>query len=189
MRIIVATNNEGKLEEIREIFSNYDIVSIKEAGFDLEVDEDENTFARNAMKKAKACAKLTGELCLADDSGLAIEYFKGWPGVKTNRWMEGTDRDRNIAIVKIMEELPKEERLANWVTAIAAVDRVGNSYVATNSVTGFISTSLRGKNGFGFDEIFELENGKTLAELSSKEKNEIGARKKALEQVRNYLDS
>ena len=113
MRIIVATNNEGKLEEIREIFSNYDIVSIKEAGFDLEVDEDENTFAGNAMKKAKACAKLTGELCLADDSGLAIEYFKGWQGVKTNRWMEGTDRDRNIAIVKIMEELPKEERLDN----------------------------------------------------------------------------
>ena len=124
---------------------------------------------------------------MADDTGIMIDYYKGWPSVHTDRWMKGTDREKNLAIIEKMQGIPKEDRGVHWVTAIAIADGNGKTYVATHSVEGTIATSIRGENGFGFDEIFELENGKTLAELSDKEKNEIGARKKALNKVKQYL--
>ena len=186
-KIIAATGNKGKLKEIKEIFPEYEIISSKEAGFNVEVEEDANTFEGNALKKAVAIAKVSGELCLADDTGIMIDYYKGWPSVHTDRWMKGTDREKNLAIIEKMQGLPKEDRVVHWVTAIAIADGNGKNYVSTHSVDGTIATSIRGENGFGFDEIFELENGKTLAELSDKEKNEIGARKKALNKVKQYL--
>lgn len=186
-KIIAATGNKGKLKEIKEIFPEYEIISSKEAGFNMEVEEDANTFEGNALKKAVAIAKVSGELCLADDTGIMIDYYKGWPSVHTDRWMKGTDREKNLAIIEKMQGLPKEDRVVHWVTAIAIADGNGKNYVSTHSVDGTIATSIRGENGFGFDEIFELENGKTLAELSDKEKNEIGARKKALNKVKQYL--
>ena len=187
MKIIAATGNKGKLKEIKEIFSEDEIVSYKEAGFDVDIEEDAKTFEGNALKKAIAIAKVSGEMCLGDDSGIMIDCFSGWPGVKTARWMQGSDREKNLAIIERMKGIPRGRRIAHWVTAIAIVDKDGNKWATTYSVDGFISLQPRGKNGFGFDEIFELPNGKTLAELSDEEKNEIGARKKALEQVRKLI--
>lgn len=187
MKIIVATGNKGKLREFKEFFPEYEVVSSKEAGFDFEIEEDAETFEGNALKKAETIAKVSGEICLGDDSGIMIDCFDGWPGVRTSRWMEGTNKDRNRAIIEKMQKIPKEKRTVHWVTAIAIADKDGNEHVATHSVDGIIAFSPRGENGFGFDEIFELPNGKTLAELSDSEKGEIGARKKATEKVKKYL--
>ena len=187
MKIIVATGNKGKLREIKEIFSGYEVISSKEAGFNVDIEENADTFEGNALKKAMEIAEISGEMCLGDDSGIMIDYFDGWPGVRTARWMEGTDQEKNLAILKKMQGITKEKRVVHWVTAIAIVDKKGNKYTAQNSVDGFVALEPRGDNGFGFDEIFELPNGNTLAELSDEEKNEIGARKKALEQVRNLI--
>ena len=187
MKIIVATGNKGKLKEIKEIFSEYEIISNKEAGFDIDIEEDAKTFEGNASKKAKSIAKVSGEICLGDDSGIMIDCFNGWPGVRTARWMDGTDKEKNLAIIEKMQGIPKEQRTIHWVTAIAIVDKEGNSHTGIHSVDGTVALEPRGENGFGFDEIFELPNGKTLAELSDEEKNEIGARKKALEKVKKKI--
>jgi XTP/dITP diphosphohydrolase len=185
-KIIVATGNQGKVKEIKEIFSDYEILSYKDLGVKIDVEEDADTFEGNALKKAKYGAEILGELCLADDSGIMIEYFDGWPGVRTARWMEGTDHERNLAIIEKMKGLSKEKRKVQFITAIAVADKT-NSMVNTYTIDGYIAENPRGENGFGFDEIFELEDGRTLAELNSEEKNKISARKKALEKTKKNM--
>lgn len=188
LTIVAATGNKGKLKEIKDIFPEFNIVSIKELGIDIDIDEDAKTFADNALKKAQIYAKATGLLCLADDSGIAIQYYGGFPGVKTKRWMSGTDRERNQAIVQMMEDIPKEKRSCDFVTAIAIANADNAvSTVKTHTIHGYISTEIRGENGFGFDEIFELEDGRTIAELSDEEKNSLSPRKHALEAVRKTI--
>jgi XTP/dITP diphosphohydrolase len=180
MEIIAATGNQGKVKEIKEIFSEFEVRSYKDVGFDIEVDEDAETFEGNALKKAKTGAEHLGKLCLADDSGIMIDYLDGFPGVRTVRWMKGTDRDRNMAILEKLKGVPKEKRTIHYITAIALATpdkSMVNSYI----LDGYVSEEPRGENGFGFDEIFELEDGRTLAELTPEEKNKISARKKALE--------
>lgn len=125
-------------------------------------------------------------MCLADDSGIEIEYLNGFPGVETKRWKDGTDRQRNLCILGKLENVPKEKRKIKFVTAIAISNGTDTISVVA-SINGYVAESPRGDNGFGFDEIFELENGKTLAELSQEEKNEISARKKALEMLENKI--
>ena len=183
MKIIVATGNKGKLKEIKEIFSEYEIISNKEAGFNIDIEEDAKTFEENALKKAKSIAKVSGEICLGDDSGIMIDYFNGWPGVRTARWMDGTDKEKNLAIIEKMQGIPKEQRTIHWVTAIAIVDKEGNSHTGIHSVDGTVALEPRGENGFGFDEIFELPNGKTLAELSDEEKNNLIVERKRKSEI------
>lgn len=186
--IVAATGNKGKIEEIKSIFKDYKVISYKELNVSIDVVEDADTFAENALKKAKTGAKaLAPSLCIADDSGISIETFNGWPGVITKRWMKGTDHDRNLAIIKKMSGLPKEKRKVSFITAIAiADDKI--SVVQEHIIPGYIAEYPRGSNGFGFDEIFELEDGRTLAELSNEEKNKISARKFALEKIRSFLN-
>ncbi len=185
--IIIASGNKGKIEEAQNILNDFKIISIKEIGVNIEVDEDKETFEGNAIKKAvEISKKLGGKPCLSDDSGIEIECLDGFPGVFTKRWHCGTDRDRNIEIIKKLNGIEKENRKAKFTTAIAFAD--GNKvYSAVATINGYISESVRGNNGFGFDEIFELENGKTLAEITSEEKNEISARRKALEMIKNKI--
>lgn len=186
--IVAATGNKGKIAEIKAIFTDYKVLSYKDLNPSIEVDEDAPTFAGNALKKAKTIAKvLSPALCIADDSGIEIEAFNGWPGVRTARWMEGTDHDRNMAILEKMVGLPREKRKVAFITAISiSDDKI--SVVQEHVIHGYISDKPRGNNGFGFDEIFELEDGRTLAELSNEEKNEISARKFALEKIREFLN-
>ena len=185
--IIIASGNKGKIREAQAILNNYKIVSIKEIGLEIEVDENEDTFEKNVMKKAETIAKkLNGKLCIADDSGIEIEYLDGFPGVRTKRWFDGTDRERNLAIIEKLEGVPKDKRKIKFITAIALSD--GNKTISVeSSIDGYVAEVPRGENGFGFDEIFELEDGRTLAELTDAEKNEISARRKALEKIREKL--
>ena len=185
--IIIASGNKGKIKEAQEILKEFKVISIKELGIDIEVEEDKETFEGNAIKKAETIAReLNGKMCIADDSGIKIEYLDGFPGVRTKRWHQGSDRERNLAILEKMQGVEKPNRKIDFVTAIALSD--GNKTICKKGIiSGYVSESIRGENGFGFDEIFELENGKTLAELSNKEKNEISARRIAIEEIRKKL--
>ena len=185
--IISASGNKGKIKETQEILKEFKVISIKELGIDIEVEEDKETFEGNAIKKAETIAReLNGKMCIADDSGIEIEYLDGFPGVRTKRWHQGSDRERNLAILEKMQGVEKSNRKIDFVTAIALSD--GKKTICKKGIiSGYVSESIRGENGFGFDEIFELENGKTLAELSNKEKNEISARRIAIEEIRKEL--
>ena len=185
--IIIASGNKGKIKETQEILKEFKVISINELGIDIEVEEDKETFEGNAIKKAETIAReLNGKMCIADDSGIEIEYLDGFPGVRTKRWHQGSDRERNLAILEKMQGVEKSNRKIDFVTAIALSD--GNKTICKKGIiSGYVSESIRGDNGFGFDEIFELENGKTLAELSNEEKNEISARRIAIEEIRKEL--
>ena len=186
--IIIASGNKGKIREAQEILNEYNIVSIKDVGLDIDVEEDGKTFEENAIKKAETIAKeLKGKFCIADDSGIEIEYLDGFPGVHTKRWHNGTDRERNLALIEKLNGVQKEKRKIKFVTVIAASDGK-NTICEKGIIEGYVTEKPRGDNGFGFDEIFELDNGKTLAEISDEEKNKISARKIALERIRNKLE-
>ncbi len=185
--IIIASKNKGKIEEVKQILKEYSIISMYQTGIDTEFSEDEETFQGNAIKKAETMSKrIDGKLCMADDSGIEIEYLNGYPGVKTKRCFDGTDRERNLFLLEKLKDIPKEKRKIKFTTAIAISN--GNKTICeSGSIYGYVSKETRGENGFGFDEIFELPNGKTLAELSNTEKNEISARRIALEKIKKRL--
>ena len=181
--IVMASGNSGKIKEAQEILKEYKIIPMKELGINIDVEEDKETFIENATKKAETIAKeLNDKMCLADDSGIEIESLNGFPGVHTKRWLNGTDRERNLAILDKLQRVPRDKRKIKFITAIALSD--GNETISVEaSIDGYVAETPRGENGFGFDEIFELEDGRTLAELSNEEKNEISARRKALEKL------
>ncbi len=187
-KILIASNNEGKIEEIKEILKNYELVSLKDIKCKIEVEEDQETFEENAKKKAMEIAKITNMPCIADDSGLCIEAFNGWPGVYTARFLgeNATQEEKNTAILEKMKNLDDEERKAKFVCTVAFYEN-GKFIIGKGELEGKIVKKSKGENGFGYDPIFELKSGKTYAELTSKEKNEISHRKKALENLEKQL--
>ena len=185
MKIIVATNNYGKIEEIKEILKEYEIISLKEAGINIDIEETGETFSENARIKARKIASLTNEIVLADDSGLSIKCLDGFPGVRTHRFLgeNATDEERNNYIIEKLKGKEGDERLAEVETCIAVI-KDNQEYVVTGVLEGRIAKEARGKNGFGFDPIFETLFGKTLAELCKSKKNKISSRKKALNKLK-----
>ena len=118
--IIMASGNKGKIREAQEILKEYKIIPMKEIGIEIDVEEDQETFEGNAIKKSETISKeLNGKACLADDSGIEIEYLDGFPGVYTKRWHVGTDRERNLAIIEKLKNVPKEKRNIKFITAIS----------------------------------------------------------------------
>lgn len=186
--IIIATSNKGKIKEAQEILKKFKVIPMSEIGVNIDVEEDGKTFKENAIKKAKTFANVISQRCIADDSGIEIEYLNGFPGVITKRWHNGTDRERNMALLEKLSGVPKEKRKIRFVTAIALSD--GKATICKEGIIeGYVAEAPRGDNGFGFDEIFELENGKTLAELTQEEKNSISARRIALEQIKKEINN
>ena len=186
-KLIIASGNKGKIKEAQEIFEEFEVIPMSSVGVNIDVEEYQETFAGNAIKKAETIAKaLNGEKCIADDSGIEIEALDGFPGVRTKRWFEGTDRERNLKLIEKMKGFSKENRKIKFVTAIA-LSNGQNTICELGVIEGYVAEEVRGENGFGFDEIFELEDGRTLAELSQEEKNSISARKIALEKIKSRL--
>ncbi len=185
-KIVIATNNQGKIKEIRQILKGYELLTLKD--IKCEVEEDQETFEENAKKKAKEIAELTNLPCLADDSGLCIEAFDGWPGVYTARFLgeEATDIQRNEAILEKMKGLEGEERKAKVVCVVAYYEK-GKFIIGKGEIEGKIAKQPRGENGFGFDAIFEIERGETYAEMTKENKNVISHRRKALENLEKQL--
>ena len=187
MVMILATNNKGKLEEIRKILTDYKIYSLKDKNINVDVEEDKDSFLGNAMKKAKEIYEIFHEETIADDSGLCINCLNGFPGVMTHRFLgdDATDRIRNEHLIKEVNKY--EDRSAQVVCNLVYYDGK-QEIIGEGILNGFISKECRGNNGFGFDEIFELPNGLTLAELSSDEKNAVSARSLAVKDLRKKLE-
>ena len=184
--MILATNNKGKLEEIRKILTDYKIYSLKDKNINVDVEEDKDSFLGNAMKKAKEIYEISHEETIADDSGLCINCLDGFPGVMTHRFLgdDATDRMRNEYLINEVNKY--QDRSAQVVCNLVYYDGE-KEIVGEGVLNGFISTECRGNNGFGFDEIFELPNGLTLAELSFEEKNRISARSIAINALKKEL--
>ena len=190
--LVFATGNEGKLREIREILGDlgYEIRSMKEAGIDLDIEENGKTFEENALIKARAVAARCDALVLADDSGLEVDYLDKAPGIYSARFMgEDTSYDiKNAAILEKLEGVPKEQRTARFVSAIAAVLPDGTELTTVGTIEGYIGYESAGENGFGYDPIFDVEEyGCSTAQLPMEEKNKISHRGRALEKMKEKL--
>ena len=191
-KLIFATGNENKMIEIREILGDldYEIISMKEAGVDVDIIEDGTTFEENAIIKAKTVMEATGELVLADDSGLEIDFLNKEPGIMSARYMgENTSyRIKNQILLDRLHGIPDILRSARFVCAIAAAFPDGKIETRRATIEGRIAQEAAGENGFGYDPIFYLpDRMKTTAELSPEEKNEISHRGKALRAIREIL--
>lgn len=191
-KLIFATGNQNKVQEIKMIMADtgYEIVSLKEAGIDADIEENGSSFEENAIIKAKAICEMTGELVLADDSGLEVDYLNKEPGIYSARY-EGVDTPYTVKNQIIMDRLlgvPDEKRTARFVCAIAAAFPDGRVITRTAAMEGRIGYEQKGENGFGYDPIFFLpEYGCTSAELSPEDKNAISHRGKALRMMRDVL--
>lgn len=192
-RIVFATGNENKMKEIRMILEDLglEILSMKEAGVDVDIVEDGMSFEENAEIKARAVARvLTNDIVLADDSGLEIDYLDKAPGIYSARFAgEDTSYDiKNRILLDRLEGVPEEERTARFVCAVAAVFPDGTVATVRKTIEGQIGYESEGENGFGYDPIFYLpQYGKYSAELSSDEKNAISHRGEALRRIREVL--
>ena len=193
-RIVFATGNENKMKEIRMILAdlNLEIISMKEAGVDIEIVEDGMSFEENAEIKARAVSRvLTNDIVLADDSGLEIDYLDKAPGIYSARFAgEDTSYDiKNRIFLDRLEGVPDEKRTARFVCAIAAVFPDGREFVVRGTVEGRIGYEEKGENGFGYDPIFYLpERGMTTAQLPPEEKNSISHRGNALRKMKEILE-
>lgn len=184
-KFILATRNRGKLKEIREMLADlpFEVLSMEDAGIFESIEESGNTFEENALIKARKVSGIAGEIAMADDSGLEVDFLDGKPGVRSSRFAgEGaSDRDRNDKLLRLLEGVPFDKRNARFVCAVAVAFPDGRHFTARGCCEGFISLSARGENGFGYDPIFYLpEYNMTMAQLSSGEKNRISHRGKAL---------
>ena len=191
-KIVFATGNEGKMQEVRLILQDlgFPVLSMKEAGVSLDIEENGTTFAENAMIKARAVWEKTGGIVLADDSGLVVDYLGGEPGVYSARYLgEDTSYEiKNQAIIDRLADAKEEERTARFVSAIAAVLPDGSELVTEGTVEGLVAHEPAGNGGFGYDPIFYLpEYGVTSAEIPIEKKNEISHRGKALEAMKIKL--
>ncbi len=191
-RVIFATKNKGKIKEIQAVLGDsYEVITMEEAGINTDIDETGTTFEENAAIKAETVRDLCGEIVLADDSGLEIDYLNGEPGIYSARYM-GHDTSYDIKNKNLIDRLtgvPDEKRTARFVCAVAAAFPDKPTIVVRGTMEGIIGYEIKGKNGFGYDPIFFLpEYGMTSAELSPEEKNRISHRGKALRAVKEKLE-
>ena len=191
-RIVFATGNEGKMKEIRLILADLgmEILSMKEAGANLDICENGKTFGENAEIKARAVWEETGGIVLADDSGLVVDYIGGEPGIYSARYM-GEDTSyavKNQVIIERLKGAQGNERSARFVCNIAAVLPDGSVLHTEKTMEGLIAEEPAGDGGFGYDPILYIpEFGKTSAQLTIEEKNRISHRGKALEAMKEEL--
>jgi XTP/dITP diphosphohydrolase len=192
-RLIVATKNKGKLEEIAQILApfSWEVVSMSQIGITIDVEETGSTFEENALIKAESIRRLSGEMVLADDSGLEVDYLDGAPGIYSARYAgEGaTDADRNRKLLDALKGAPADQRTARFVCAVALVFPDGSSVTARGTCEGSIASEPAGSNGFGYDPLFyvpELE--KTVAQMDPELKNSISHRGNALRKLAGELE-
>lgn len=191
-KLIFATSNANKMKEIREILKDVsgEILSMKEAGIDVEIVEDGKTFEENALIKARAIRDLTGCLVLADDSGLEVDALNKEPGIYSARYMgEDTSYDiKNANLIERLNGLVDQERSARFVCVIAAAFPDGSDVTCRGTIEGQIAYESAGENGFGYDPIFYVPEYRcTTAQLSPEQKNEISHRGKALRTMNEIL--
>ena len=196
MKIVFATNNQNKLREIREILGDqFDVVSLKDIGCDVDIPETGNTLEENAHQKAEYIYDHYGLDCFADDTGLEVDALDGAPGVHSARYAEGTDHNSEANMAKLLNELGNNKnRKARFRTVIALIQREGDNvrcsreYRFEGIVEGHIATERHGNEGFGYDPIFVPEGyDKSFAELGEEIKNTISHRARAVAKLADHL--
>lgn len=192
MKVIIATKNEGKVREFRQLLApyGYEPVSMTEAGVNAEIVEDGETFEENAHIKARAVHELTGLPVIADDSGLEVEFLGGAPGIYSARYAgeNATDEQRNQKLLDEMQGVDMPLRGARFVCAIYFIGENGREYCVTGTLDGFIGYEPAGTEGFGYDPIFMLDEDVSLAQIDSKEKNKISHRARAMKKLAEELE-
>lgn len=182
-RLVIASNNTGKVREFEKALRplGFRTVSLQEAGFEGDM-EEEGGYRENALHKARAVCRATGLPALADDSGLEVEAVGGLPGPASQRYLgpKATAEERNQDILRRLEGLPPEERRARFRCVLALCFPEGREIVAEETCEGTIALSPVGEGGFGYDPIFQLPDGRTMAQLTAGEKNQVSHRGKAL---------
>ncbi len=194
IKIVVASNNQHKIEEIKSIFNEdsnqYEIISLSDANIISNPDEIGNTFKKNAKIKAIDTKKYTNSIIIADDSGLLVKELKNQPGVYSKRYAgeKATDKDNNDKLINAIKLVPMNKRQASFITVICLIIKEKIFYVK-GECNGTIVTNPIGDNGFGYDPIFYVkEYNKTFAQLSENEKNMISHRGKAIRECKKLLE-
>ena len=184
MKIMFASTNQHKLQEVQEILYEHDILSLKP-----DIEENGENFQQNALKKAMAVMKKTGCITIADDSGLEIKFLNGAPGLYSARFLENKSyHEKCLKILEMMENA--KDRSARFTTAIALVFPNSKNIVELAHLNGFISNKIYGENGFGYDPIFYVPKYKmTLAQMPAQLKNKISHRRKALDIIKSYIEN
>ncbi len=180
--LLVASTNVGKLNEFKTLLADLPIqwLSLADLGLEkMNVEETGSTFADNALLKARAYCEASGIPTLADDSGLVVDALNGAPGVQSARYAP-TAEERNAKLLRALEAVPYEKRTAHFVCVIALVTPDNLTILTEGRVEGHVGNRPRGENGFGYDPVFVLDSGLTIAEISPAEKNVISHRGRAI---------
>ena len=186
--MIFASNNKGKIKEIKEILKDYDIKSLQDVNINIDVEENGKTFYENALIKAKTIYELTGIPTIADDTGLIFEELKDWPGVNTKRISNNLDNDetdRNQILINKGKELKNKN-----IKAVCTLVYYDKTHIieATGEMKGTITEKEYPGNGFGFDRVFKLDDGRIVSNLTEEEKNKISHRSQAAKILKEKLD-
>ena len=190
LEILIATNNLGKVREIKDILGGQQIkiLTMKDFPHLPKIEEDGKTYQENAFKKARKTLEYTDKICLADDSGLEIDYLKGKPGIYSSRW-GNSDEERINKVLKLLEKVPINKRNAKFVCVVVLVFPDGKIYMVKEECKGSITFNPKGEHGFGYDPIFLVpEYDKTFAELGDKIKNQISHRGKAMRRMIDIIN-
>ncbi len=193
MKIIIATHNKHKLTEMSRILSpmGYEVVTDRDLGITLtDAEENGETFLENARIKAQSGCKESGLACIADDSGLCVDYLGGEPGVYSARYsgVHGDDEGNNRKLLEKLEGVPLDKRTAHFACCICVSFPDGSEITAGGKCEGYIGFEKKGENGFGYDPIFMVDD-RSLAEMTAEEKDRISHRGNALKELQKILKS
>ncbi|OON92529.1 MAG: non-canonical purine NTP pyrophosphatase, RdgB/HAM1 family [Epulopiscium sp. Nele67-Bin001] len=188
-KVIFATQNLGKIKEIQSMLDNLEVVTMAQAGFNIDIKETGDTFVQNAIIKAETLAKFTDVAVIADDSGLEIDFLNKQPGVHSARYLgkETPYSEKNIKILEQLHGVEKSKRTARFVCAMAVAKKGLPTRTVSATLEGFIGYEAKGDNGFGYDPIFYIEDEVSLAMLSQEQKNAISHRGQALQLIANEI--
>jgi XTP/dITP diphosphohydrolase len=193
MKLLVSTKNKHKLREIAEILSDigYEVESAYDYVDDMDIEETGKSFEENAILKAVVLSKFTDFPVIADDSGICVDFLNGAPGIYSARYagLNATDEENNDLLLRQLKGLPLEKRKARYVCVIALAKKGTLLGTFFGECSGYIATEYKGENGFGYDPIFMLPDGRHMAELAPEEKNKISHRYNALVELKNFLST
>lgn len=192
MDIVVATNNKGKLSEIKTILSPHNVLSQQDVGAFVDVEETGTTYEENALLKARAVREFTDKIIIADDSGLEVDVLGGAPGLYSARYAgEGTTPDDGMnKLLDNLKDYSFEEKTARFVSCVTVLLPNGAAQSFYGYCDGYITSEKRGTRGFGFDPVFWVEDyQKTFGEITDEEKNAISHRRRALHKLKDFLDT
>jgi len=188
-KLVFATNNQNKVDEVRSVLGKrFDIISLKEAGIDIDIPEPHDTLEANASEKSKTIFRLTNKNCFSEDTGLEVEALNGEPGVKSARYA-GENRSFEDNIEKLLFNLSTADNKAARFRTVISLILDDNEYLFEGICPGRIISAKKGSYGFGYDPIFVPDGSeKTFAEMEMDEKNKFSHRKKAMQKLIEFLN-